>query len=385
MDNQKLSPSAKLTLDALNAGPGNVHELSDRTGRSRSTTDKAINDLAKAGLIVKVDDGGDPADGAPTRWQLAEAPADTEAGQPEPDGVDNVTEPDTDAPDTDPTDADAATQAEATNPAADLKPGAEPPATGDGDGTAPASEAPADGGDTSDGDGQPDTEATPDGEANTPDGDGKPDGEAKPDGGKPDGGKPDGDENKAAAEPPKLCRGCQTQMPKICECCWQKTPAYCGKCRKDMPQVRRGDPGEPVILANGLPKLLPGELEAMVEKVMREQPLPAFQGIVGWTGGRLAIHIPGRSPGAMTNAMRKFDKEGKAELIGDNPERYKLKVTEQQQPDGETGSNQETKPGTDDAPAQDTNADDAPAAEDTPADGAQPPADAEVPQPDATA
>jgi hypothetical protein len=172
-------------------------------------------------------------------------------------------------------------------------------------------------------------------------------------------------------------------MPKICECCWQKTPAYCGKCRKDMPQARRGEPGEPVILANGLPKLAPGELEAMVEKVMREQPLPAFQGIVGWTGGRLAIHIPGRSPGAMTNAMRKFTKDGKAELIGDNPERYRLKVTEQQKPDGETDSDQDTTPGTDGAPAQ-QNRTDAPVENGQP-DGAQPPADAEAQKPDATA
>jgi hypothetical protein len=317
MDIQKLSPSAKLTLDALSAGPGNVHELSDRTGRSRSTTDKAINDLANAGLIVKVDDGGDPADGAPTRWQLPEAPADAETGQPEADSGDNATEPDTDTL-AGTTDTDAAPQAEAADPAAQPRPGTEPPATGDGD------------------------------------------------------EKPEGDGKQAEAQPPKLCRGCQAQMPKICEGCWQKTPAYCGTCRKDMPQVRRGEPGEPVILANGLPKLRPGELEDMVDKVMRQQPLPAFQGIVGWTGGRLAIHIPGRSPGAMTNAMRKFAKEGKAELIGDDPERYKLTAAEQQ-PDGETDSGQHTKPGTDGAQPEAGQADTAQ------------PADAQAPQPDAAA
>jgi hypothetical protein len=345
MDNQKLSPSAKLTLDALNTGPGNVHELSERTGRSRSTTDKAVNDLAKAGLVVKVDGGGDPADGAPARWQLAEAPADAETGQPEPDGDDTATEQDTDTPATGTTDADATNPAETAEPAADPQPDTEPPAT------ATAGEAPADGGATPDGDGHTDTGDKPDGEA-----------------------KPDGDEKKTEAQPPKLCRGCQAQMPKICECCWQKTPAYCGKCRKDMPQVQRGEPGEPVILSNGLPKLRPGELEDMVAKVMREQPLPAFAGIVGWTGGRLAIHIPGRSPGAMTNAMRKFTKDGKAELIGDDPERYQLKATGQQLPGGDTDNSQDTKPGTDDAPAQES-----------PADAAQPPADADAPQPDAAA
>jgi len=302
----KLTPSAQRTLDALQAGPGNVHELSERTGRSRSTTDKAINDLAKANLIVKVDDGGDPADGAPTRWQLADpAPADDEATQP--GATDDADVPDADTTGT--SDAGAATPDEATDsvpsggspdPADDAQLVTDAPAADDsGTDARPAVEP------------QPDSEATPDGQA-----------------------KQDGDEKQAEAEPPKLCRGCQAQMPKICQDCWQKTPAYCGKCRRTMPQVRRGEPGEPVILSNGLPKLRPGELEAMVEKVMREHPLPAFAGIVGWTGGRVAIHLPGRSPGAITNAMRKFANAGKAELIGDDPERYKL--TDAEQPNGDT-------------------------------------------------
>lgn len=328
----KLTPSAQRTLDALTTGPGNVHELAERTGLSRSTTDKAINVLAKADLIVKVDDGGDPADGAPARWQLTDpAPADDETTLPELTDDAEATEADTDV--AGPAEADAATPDQASDPAPSGDSPQDPqPVTNDRSTDAgPATDAPADG------------QATPDGDT-----------------------EPDGEQKTAEAEPPKLCRGCQAQVPKICECCWQKTPAYCGKCRKDMPQARRGEPGEPVILSNGLPKLRPGELEDMVEKVMREQPLPAFAGIVGWTGGRLAIHIPGRSPGAMTNAMRKFTKEGKAELIGDDPERYKLTATEQQQPDGETDSGQDTNPGTDDAPAQESRADDA-----------QPPADAE--------
>ncbi|GAA3741918.1 hypothetical protein GCM10022225_26810 [Plantactinospora mayteni] len=326
MDNQKLSPSAKLTLDALNAGPGNVHELSERTGRSRSTTDKAINDLAKAGLIVKVEDGGDPADGAPARWQLADpASADGDAVQPEPNGGGEAAEPDPDgAAEADPATPDDPANREASPElAADAQP-------------ADAGTSPEDGQDRTalDGEAPPDMQTAPDGEAAdqeqaTSDGDGTPAGDANPDG-----------EKLAEAEPPKLCRGCQAQMPKICECCWQKTPAYCGTCRRNMPQVRRGEPGEPVILSNGLPKLRPGELEAMVEKVMREQPMPAFAGIVGWTGGRLAVHIPGRSPGAMTNAMRKFAKEGKAELIGDDPERYKL--IDAAQPDATTDTNGDT-------------------------------------------
>ncbi|MBT8227310.1 MAG: MarR family transcriptional regulator [Dactylosporangium sp.] len=323
----KLTPSAQRTLDALNTGPGNVHELSERTGRSRSTTDKAINDLAKAGLIVKVDVGGDPAGGAPTRWQFAApALAADEAGQPT--DAEQATESDTDVSGT--AETDAATPDEATEPArlGDAPdPADEPqplvtetPESGEGQISA-----------GSDADAQPDSTATPNGKVTT-DGDTTADGEAKQDGGDKEGGS----DKQAEVEPPKLCRGCQAQMPKVCECCWQKTPAYCGTCRRTMPQVRRGEPGEPIILSNGLPKLRPGELEAMVEKVMREQPLPAFGGVVGWTGGRLAIHLPGRSPGAITNAMRKFTTTGKAELIGDNPERYKLQDTEQ--PDADTNS-----------------------------------------------
>jgi len=336
-----LTPTARLTYEAIrNGGPGNVHELRDRTGRSRSATDKAINDLAKANLIVKVDDGGDPADGAPTRWRLADpASAGDEATGPETTEIDGATEPDTtDTVEADPGTPDEATDgapaADAPNPAMDQQPADDGPASDD---------AITDSSATLDGPTDQDGEAQPDGEAELR-GDAEPDGEGE----------------QAEAEPPKLCRGCQAQMPKICECCWQKTPAYCGKCRRSMPQVRRGEPGEPVILSNGLTKLRPGELEAMVEKVMREHPLPAFAGIVGWTGGRLAIHLPGRSPGAITNAMRKFANAGKAELIGDDPERYKL--TDAEQPDGDTGGGED---------------------EESPTEAAQPAADATTePQPD---
>jgi hypothetical protein len=52
--------------------------------------------------------------------------------------------------------------------------------------------------------------------------------------------------------------------------------------------------------------------------------------------------------------------------------RYKLTAT--QQPDGDPEGGRDTNPGTDSTPAQDNQAD-----------GAQPPADAEAPQPDAAA
>src|SRR6266536_3586314 len=104
-----------------------------------------------------------------------------------------------------------------------------------------------------------------------------------------------------------------------------ENPSYCGKCRRTMPQVRRGEPGEPVVLSNGLPKLRPGELEELVAKVLREQPVPHHVGVTGWTGGRVAIFLPGRSTGAINNALEKLTKTGVAELIGDQPMRYQLK------------------------------------------------------------
>ena len=296
---EKLTPTAQLTLDALQHGPGNVHELAERTGRSRSATDKALNDLAKAALIVKVDNVGDSADGAPARWQLAnpaatDGDADTEPGTP--DQTDAAGQP-----------ADTA----APNDETQSPSGIDAPNAGDETDAAPeADAAPQDG-----------TTPLPDEQA---------DGEAV--------------SGRNQAEAPKLCRGCQAQMPKVCEHCWQKTPAYCGNCRRTMPQVRRGEPGEPVILSNGLPKLRPGELEALVEQVMREQPLPAFAGVTGWTAGRVAVHLPGRSSGAIKNALDKLSTIGKAELIGDNPMRYQLKPTDQ--PDTATAEAAPPQPGT---------------------------------------
>ncbi len=277
MDN--LTPTARLTLDAIrDGGPGNVHELRERTGRSRSATDKALAELAKANLIVKVDDGGDPADGAPTRWQLADPATDADAGPTDEIAtVDTPAQPAADQPPGPDEDADEAAQAEPTDPA----PAPARAAVGEAEPGAAAAA----------GEEQPGT---------------------------------DGDQA-AEPEPPKLCRGCQAQMPKICQDCWQKTPAYCGKCRRTMPQVRRGEPGEPVILSNGLPKLRPGELEELVAKVLREHPVPHHVGVTGWTQGRVAVFLPGRSTGAIRNALQKLTKTGVAELIGDNPERYQLK------------------------------------------------------------
>lgn len=74
-----LSPAAQATLDALaEIGQGNVHEVREKTGKARSTTDKALKELADSGLIVEVELGEDQVEGAPTRWQLANPVAGTE-------------------------------------------------------------------------------------------------------------------------------------------------------------------------------------------------------------------------------------------------------------------------------------------------------------------
>ncbi|WP_327038098.1 MarR family winged helix-turn-helix transcriptional regulator [Micromonospora maris] len=72
MENLSLTPATQAVLDALTElGQGNVHELADKAGKARSTTDKAIKTLADAGLIAAVDTDADPAEGTPTRWSLA--------------------------------------------------------------------------------------------------------------------------------------------------------------------------------------------------------------------------------------------------------------------------------------------------------------------------
>lgn len=304
----KLTPTARMTLDALRAGPGNVHELSARTGRSRSATDKALGELTKANLIEKVDNDRDPADGAPTRWQLtgprpADEPASkADTGDGNPPQQSKVDESDADQPTAAPADATGpATQAGLQDPAAAAEP-ITPHITHDT--TTPN--------DAADGPPPPQDNVPQAHNSGTADQPGTAEGDL------------DADGQVTEAEEPKLCRGCQAQMPKVCPGCWQKTPAYCGQCRKHLPQVRRGEPGEPMLLANGLPKLRHGELEAMVEKVLRDNPLPHHVGVTGWTSGRVAVFLPGRSTGAISNALRKLTKTGVAQLIGEHPERYQL-------------------------------------------------------------
>ena len=81
MENLSLTPATQAVLKTLaELGQGNVHELAEKSGKARSTTDRAIKTLADAELIVAVDTGADAAEGTPTRWTLSEnAAAELEA------------------------------------------------------------------------------------------------------------------------------------------------------------------------------------------------------------------------------------------------------------------------------------------------------------------
>ncbi len=119
MDNLSLTPATQAVLDALtDLGQGNVHELADKSGKARSTTDKAIKTLADAGMIVAVGTDADPAEGTPTRWTLATPAEATDAGPDDP--------ADTDLRDERTTDAD-----KADGPDPDLDSSASEPNTGD--------------------------------------------------------------------------------------------------------------------------------------------------------------------------------------------------------------------------------------------------------------
>jgi hypothetical protein len=73
MELQSLTPATQAVLKALvDLGQGNVHELATKSGKARSTTDKAIRTLSEAGLIVEVDLGADAAEGTPIRWTLSQ-------------------------------------------------------------------------------------------------------------------------------------------------------------------------------------------------------------------------------------------------------------------------------------------------------------------------
>jgi hypothetical protein len=78
--------------------------------------------------------------------------------------------------------------------------------------------------------------------------------------------------------------------------------------------------------------------------VLRQQPLPNHVGITGWTAQRVAIYLPGRSTGAIGNALNKLTKTGQVELIGEQPMRYQLVTTDTGRPD--TGRHEADRAGT---------------------------------------
>jgi hypothetical protein len=272
-----LTPTAQAILDHLHdQPPATIADLRERTGRSRSAIDKALAELTKTGLITKTP--SDTGDG-PTRWALTDpGPADAAPAE----AVEAVEPPE--PPDTDP----------------------------DGTGHTPDHDDPTSQ-DTTDGTDPSDNQATP-ADGTTAAGDAAP---------------PDqvADETTDPAEEVRVCRGCGQQMPRVCPTCRAKTTAYCGICRQTHPTRRRA-PGEPQILANGLPKLLPGQLAHLVLDILRSQPLPDHLGVTGWTPGRVAIFLPGRSTGAIANALDKLTTTGQAQLLGEDPKRYQPTPTD---------------------------------------------------------
>ncbi|MFC3499913.1 MarR family transcriptional regulator [Micromonospora krabiensis] len=101
-DPSTMTPGTRAVLDALVAlGQGTAAELSERSGKARSTTDRAIKTLADAALIVAVDTDADTTDGTLTRWapsqrvaaetQERDISSDAEPGADEPAGADDDT------------------------------------------------------------------------------------------------------------------------------------------------------------------------------------------------------------------------------------------------------------------------------------------------------
>jgi hypothetical protein len=99
VEHLSLTPATQAVLKALaEIGQGNVHELAEKSGKARSTTDKALRTLADAGLIVAAAVDGDPDDDTPTRWILSdEATAALDGADPSDEAAASADETDTDA------------------------------------------------------------------------------------------------------------------------------------------------------------------------------------------------------------------------------------------------------------------------------------------------
>lgn len=273
----KLTPTQRHILNALAAGPATTDQLAERTGRRHHVLTKALTGLAAAGHVTSHASAEESADGTDdATWALTQPDPETsnpevleDAGDP-----DDAAAPDTDRPEPEGPDAEAPDGHDAISPQDDATTADSP------DPTAEALEAP------------PETPAE-----NTPE--------------------------TAEAPEAKVCRGCQAQMPVVCPGCGRTTTSYCATCRANRP-ARRSGTGEPDILITGLPKLRRGELRQLVLGVLTSNPLPDHRGVVGWTPGRVAIFLPGRSTGAIGEALDRLVADGLAEQIGDSPRRYQL-------------------------------------------------------------
>ncbi|HEY6796821.1 MAG TPA: hypothetical protein VI248_19290 [Kineosporiaceae bacterium] len=286
-----LTPTARAILTHLRDQPADAATLRDATHRSLTTIEKTLTDLTHRGLTAH-----HPGDDGTDKWMLTDT------------GRASIDTPSTDEAGTDAdnalTDADnGETDAGTDSPPDSVNDGTTADEPGDGPANGDDQLSHADG--SADGPEQPDD--TQNGSASTADGDHEP-ADAEPD---------------DAPAPAKHCRGCQKELPPMCPTCWQKTPLYCGQCRRALPVGRRGAPSEPEILANGLRKLMPGELEKLVLDVFANHPVPNFQGIVGWNPGRIAIHLPGRSTGAINRVLDKLTGTGQVELINASPKYYR--------------------------------------------------------------
>jgi hypothetical protein len=266
-----LTPTARAILTHLREHPASPDALREATGRSRNTIDKTLTDLTHRALITQY-----PGDDGTGHWALTDA-GHASIDNPGPD--DTVT----DAPDADAGDDDQPRRPDGPAGASGQHPG-----------------------------GQDATESTADGDH------------------EPAGSQPD-----HTTAPAKQCRGCRKDLPPMCPTCWQKTPLYCGECRRTLPVGRRGGPSEPEILSNGLRKLMPGELEKLVLGVFRSHPVPDFAGVVGWNPGRIAIHLPGRSTGAINRVLDKLTSTGQVVLISTAPKYYRPVLDNPTGPGGE--------------------------------------------------
>jgi hypothetical protein len=316
-----LTAIEQATLDALTDEPVTAAEICARTRRSRSSTDKALARLARTGLATRTDPPNPP--GGPARWMRATVEHDPdhptiESPAPGPD------DPEDDEPPADQTEHHNDTENDGAT-------------EDDGVGESEAErhdpdqdEGERDEGERDEGDGLHSERAADDRTAD----------EVRELMERATGQPQDSSPAEAdPATPPtvKICRGCQEQIPAVCPTCWQRTTSYCGACRQNLPATRRGNPAEPQILPNGLRKLNSGELELLVAGVMRDHPVPDHVGIVGWTPGRIAIFLPGRSTGAIAKALDRLTDRGHAELLGHTPKRYRP-VTDTADSDGEDRS-----------------------------------------------